>query len=166
MIMSLWHTDVIVSYIEALIDVRTLKKRCALFARKRSSRHKKFNSKQSSTWILATKYYICSSTSPWKKIFYWRTSLIIVYYITLLAKFGNCCSMVWAHRQGQWKGKNYTLSFSEEPERRLCVVLQCIFGCDFPSPWTTIVSGIENYPSTGMSCCSVDLAQLLLCLDL
>ena len=53
MIMSLWHTDVIVSYIEALIDVRTLKKRCALFARKRSSRHKKFNSKQSSTWILA-----------------------------------------------------------------------------------------------------------------
>ena len=28
-----------------------------------------------------------------------------MYYIVSLAKFGNCCSMVWACRQGKWKGK-------------------------------------------------------------
>ena len=38
--------------------------------------------------------------------------------------------------------------------------MHCIFGCDFLSPCTTIVSGIENYPSSGMSCWSDDLAQL------
>ena len=38
----------------------------------------------------------------------------------------------------------------------------CIFECDFLSPCTTIVLGIENYPSASMSCCSDDLAQLLL----
>ena len=44
-------------------------------------------------------------------------------------------------------------------------VTHCIFGPDFQSLCTTIVSGIENYPSTCMSCCSDDLAQLLPCLD-
>ena len=46
------------------------------------------------------------------------------------------------------------------------VVLQCIFGRDFLSPRTTLVSGIENYPSTCISCCSDDLSLLLTCLDL
>ena len=41
-----------------------------------------------------------------------------MYYITSLAKFGNCCSMVWAHRQGQWKGKYFSLSFSEEVAKK------------------------------------------------
>ena len=45
-------------------------------------------------------------------------------------------------------------------------VMHCIFGHDFLSPRTTIFSGIENYPSPSMSCCSDDLAQLLPCLDL
>ena len=40
--------------------------------------------------------------------------------------------------------------------------LQFIFGRDFLSPHTTIFSGIENYHSTSMSCCSDYLAQLLL----
>ena len=48
---------------------------------------------------------------------------------------------------------------------KLCVVLQCIFGHDFLSPYTTKVSCVKNYPSASMSCCSDDLAQLLLCLD-
>ena len=41
-----------------------------------------------------------------------------------------------------------------------------VMHCDFLSPRTTIVSGIGNYPSPSMSCCSDDLAQLLPCLDL
>ena len=40
---------------------------------------------------------------------------------------------------------------------------QCLFGRDFLSPRTTIVLGIENYPS---ACCSDDLALLLPRLDL
>ena len=47
-----------------------------------------------------------------------------------------------------------------------CVVLRCIFGHDFLSLHTTIVPGIENYPSASMSCYSDDLAQFLPCLDL
>ena len=50
--------------------------------------------------------------------------------------------------------------------KKLFVVLQCIFGRDFLSPRTTIVSGIQNYPSACMSCCSDDLALLLPRLDL
>ena len=48
------------------------------------------------------------------------------YYIVSLSKFGNCCSMVWPRRQGQWKGKSFSLSFSEEAEKKLHIVLQCI----------------------------------------
>ena len=40
--------------------------------------------------------------------------------------------------------------------KKLRVVLICIFGRDFLSPRTAIVSGIENYISTCMSCCSDD----------
>ena len=39
--------------------------------------------------IQQTKYYICSST------YSWRISLLIKYYIALLAKLSNRCSMVW-----------------------------------------------------------------------
>ena len=42
----------------------------------------------------------------------------------------------------------------------------CVFGCGFLSSHTTIVSGIKNYPSACISCCSNDLLLLLLCLDL
>ena len=45
--------------------------------------------------------------------------------------------------------------------KKLRVVLICIFGRDFLSPCTAIVSGIENYLSACMSCCSDDLALLL-----
>ena len=41
-------------------------------------------------------------------------------------------------------------------------VLQCIFRRDFLSPCATTALGIKNYPITSMSCCSDDLAQLLL----
>ena len=79
---------------------------------------------------------------------------------------GNWYSIEWAHRQGKWKGKYFSLSFSEEVAKKLRIVLQCIFGHDFLSPRTTLVSSIENYTSPSMSCCSDDLAQLLPCLDL
>ena len=45
--------------------------------------------------------------------------------------------------------------------KKLRVVLICIFGRDFLSLRSAIVSGIENYPSACMSCCSDDLALLL-----
>ena len=38
-------------------------------------------------------------------------------------------------------------------------VLQCILELDFLSPRATKASGIKNYPSASMSCCSDDLAQ-------
>ena len=95
-----------------------------------------------------------------------RTNLIIMYYIASLAKFDNRCSTVWAHRQDQWEGNNYSLSFRRMRKKIYAIFLQRIFGRDFLSPRTTIFSGIENYPSASISCCSDDLAQLLPCLDL
>ena len=147
-----------------------------LLCMQRSSRHKncrigglmfdsiylKFNSKQSSTWDLAKEILHLFKHLSSEKGFYYQTSL---YYITLLAKFGNCCSMVWVHRQGQWMGKYFSLSFLEEAAKKLRVVLQCIFGRDFLSQRPTIALGVENYSSPSMSCCSDDLAQLLPCLD-
>ena len=50
--------------------------------------------------------------------------------------------------------------------KNLRVVLQSVFGRDFVSPGTAIVSGIKNYSSASMSCCSDGLAHLLPCLDL
>ena len=38
--------------------------------------------------------------------------------------------------------------------KKLGIVLQMYFGCDFLCPHTTIVSGIVNYPIAYMSCCS------------
>ena len=45
--------------------------------------------------------------------------------------------------------------------KKLRVVLICIFGRDFLSPRIAIASGIANYPSACMSCCSDDLVLLL-----
>ena len=39
------------------------------------------------------------------------------YYIASLAKFDNRCSMVWARRQDQWEGNNYSLSFQRMREK-------------------------------------------------
>ena len=145
----------------------------------RSSRHKncrigglmldcKFNSKQSSTRDSAKKILHLFKHLSLEKGFYQQTSLIVMYYITSLAKFGNCCSIVWVHRQGQWKVSILVSPFLEEVEQKLCIVtvLQCRFRRDFLSPRTTIASGVENYPSPSMSCCFDDLAQVLPCLDL
>ena len=79
-------------------------------------------------------------------------------FISSLARFCNCCSMVWARMYSQWI--YYCLPFwSLGGGKKLFA--QCIFGRDFLSPCTTIVLGIENYPSACMSCCSDDLAMLL-----
>ena len=64
------------------------------------------------------------------------------------------------------KGRKFSLSFSKEVAKMLRIVLQYIFRHDFLSPHTTIVPGVKNFPSASISCYSVDLAQLLLCLDL
>ena len=66
--------------------------------------------------------------------------------------------MVWAHRQGQWKGKYFSLSLSEEAAKKLCIVFSDVI---FYPCVLHIVSGIENYPSPSMSYCSDDLAQLV-----
>ena len=58
------------------------------------------------------------------------------------------------------------LSFLSGARRRKKLFAQCIFSRDFLSSRTTIVLGIENYPSACMSCCSDDLALLLPRLDL
>ena len=86
--------------------------------------------------------------------------------VASLAKFDNRCSTVWARRQDQWEGNDYGLSFRRMRKKVYAIFLQRIFGRDFLSPRTTIFSGIENYPSASISCCSDDLAQLLPCLDL
>ena len=72
----------------------------------RSSRHRigglmfdsilylKFNSKQSSTQDLAKEILHLFKHLSLEKGFQQQTSLIIMYYITSLANFGNCCSML------------------------------------------------------------------------
>jgi len=40
-----------------------------------------------------------------------------MYYIASLAKFDDRCSTVWAHRQDQWEGNNYSLSFRRMREK-------------------------------------------------
>ena len=57
-------------------------------------------------------------------------------------------------------GNNYSLSFRRMQEKIYAILLRRIFGRDFLSLRTTIFSGIENYPSASISCCSDDLAQL------
>ena len=84
-----------------------------------------------------------------------------MYYIKSLAKFDNCCSTVRARRQDQWEGNNNSLSFRRMREKIYTIFLQRIFGRDFLSPRTTIFSGIENYLSASISCCTDDQAQLL-----
>ena len=115
-----------------------------LFHVQRSSRHKNCKdifypgfSKQNITSVHAPTYS--------REKFYWWTCLLIMYYIASLAKFGHPCSMVWARRQGQWKSKNFSLSFSEEAAKILWIVLQCIFGHDFLSPCATF-PGIKKFP--------------------
>ena len=44
-------------------------------------------------------------------------SLVPRRIVSSLAKFCNCCSMVWARMQSRWNGKNYCLSFQEEVEK-------------------------------------------------
>ena len=78
----------------------------------------------------------------------------------LSGQFHKICSTGWSCHAA------LLFKCPEVGDSPLCVVLQCIFGHDFLSPRTTIVLGIENHPSACMSCCSDDLALLLLRLDL
>ena len=128
----------------------------------RSSRHKKCrinnnnncNSKQSSTRDLANRIlHLFKHLSSEKKILLVdkcdnHVLYCIASQIWHLLQHGIGC------RQGQWKGKNFGISFSEEVAKKILNVLQCIFRCDFIFPRTTKVSGIKKYPSASMSCCS------------
>ena len=60
----------------------------------------------------------------------------------------------------------YCLSFPEEAEKSYSLLYNVFSDAIFYLHRTTIVSGVENYPSGCMSCCSDDLALLLPCLDL
>ena len=70
-----------------------------------------------------------------------------MYYIASLAKFDNHCRTVWARRQDQWEGNNYSLSFRRMWKKIYVFFLQRIFGRDFLSPRTTIFSGIKTMPA-------------------
>ena len=59
------------------------------------------------------------------------------------------------------EGQELLYFLSGGGRKKLFVVLNCVFGRDFLSPRTAIVSGIENYPSACMSSCTDDLAPLL-----
>ena len=141
-----------VKFADRGINGRTLRNIALLLHMQRSSRHKncrmgglmfdsiclKFNSKQSSIWIQ-----------------------IIMYYITLLAKF--------EHGMGSWARpmeEQVFQSFLFGGSKKVTCCFTMYFGHDFLSPHTTIASGVETYPSPSVSCCFDDLAQLLPCLDL
>ena len=87
--------------------------------------------------------------------------------IIIILGIGNCCSMVWAHRQGQRKRRNFSLSFSEEAAKMLCLVYNAFLDVIF-------YSHILVYNSFGyrkLSKCQHvllldDLALLLLHLDI
>ena len=96
-----------------------------------------------------------------KKRFYYWTSVIIMYYIVSLAKFGNCCTMVWAHRQGQWKSKNFGIPFSEDNN---CNGVKCphlqrfgkvTFQCTVKSQKGKRATGIQS--SVQSQACSVGI---------
>ena len=65
-------------------------------------------------------------------------------------------------------GMARTIVFLFRRRRKKVVVLLCIFGHDFLSLRIlhAIVSGIKNYPSACIACCSNDLSLSLPCLDL
>jgi len=63
-------------------------------------------------------------------------------------------------------GDSIVFPFEGCGKKIYAIFLQRIFGRDFLSLRTAIFSGVENYPSASISCCSDDLAQLLLCSDL
>ena len=60
--------------------------------------------------------------------------------------YNNCCS-IWYGLVGKANGRTKTTVFFGGGGKILRVVLQCVFGRDFLSPRTAIVSGIKNYPS-------------------
>ena len=92
-----------------------------------------------------------------------------MYYIASIAKFGNHCSTVWAHRQDQWEGNNYSLSFLRMREKNLHVVFTTYFRTWFSIPAYYNIFRYRKLPNASISYCSDDLAQLhrlLPCLDL
>ena len=152
--------------------VRHLRNFALLLYAQRSSRHKNcrigglmFDSIILEVQLYTVSYklqrkYFCSSTYSRKKDSTSRQPYIISHqnletaaaWYGFISKASRMASILvfpfWRRRQ-----RSYTLFYS-------------VFGHDFLSPPTTIVVGIENYPSTSMSCCSDDLAQLLPYLDL
>ena len=79
------------------------------------------------TWIqLQTVFYPGYSQRNIKSVqapFLGKKNLLVdksdnhVYYIVSLAKFGNRCSMVLAHRQDQWEGNNHRVFCFEGGEK-------------------------------------------------
>ena len=85
-------------------------------------------------------------------------------YCIVTRQFCNCCSMVWACMESKWKGKNYILSFLSGGggKKIIWVLFYNVFSDVIFNLCILIVSGIENYPSACISCCSDDLSLLLL----
>ena len=95
----------------------------------------------------------------------WLTDWL--YYIVSLAKFGNCCSMTWARRQGQWKGKYF--HFGEGGKKSYALFYNVFSDLIFYPRILQKFRVSKTIPASvglsPMSCFSDDLAQLLPCLD-
>ena len=81
-----------------------------------------------------------------------------MYYIASLAKFGNCCSMVWARRLGKWKDKTIKCFLFRGGGKRHCCTISFRTGFSIPTYYNSF--GYWKLLHTSKSCCSDNLAQL------
>ena len=121
----------------------------------------KFNSKQSSTRDLVNKIlHLFKHLSSVKGVYQLSKSDNYVLYCV--------ASQIWQllqHGIGSQARLMIVLPFQRRWQKRYALFTM-YFECNCLSLHTTIVSDIKNYPSTSMSCCSDDLAQLLPCIKL
>ena len=75
-------------------------------------------------------------------------------FVTAAAWYGPVC-------KANGRARTIVFPFRRRQKKVIRVVLILFSDVIFLSPRTAIVSGIENYPSACMSCCSDDLALLL-----
>ena len=125
----------------------------------------KFNSKQS--WDLAKEITSVQAPILGKRILQAdKSDNLAIYHISSqiwqLLQDGMCSQAL-----GKASGRASILVFPvwRRRQRSYALFYNVFFGHDFLSPHTTIVLGVENYPSSSMSCCFDDLAHLLPCLD-
>ena len=120
------------SNLQIEIMVGHLRNVALLLCAQRSSRHKNcrigglmFDSiiilQLQTVFYPGYKYCIFQAPTLGKKILLAdKSDNHVLYDIT--SQVWQLLSMVWVHRQGQWKGKYFSLSFLEKAAKKLCVV--------------------------------------------